>query len=217
MTEVISPFFDLDENNVVDNSITEFEYLEYLPRDSNNMNKASQHIIETRDEDVYLLPHKAFLEVRGRLQTAANNANYAANDAISLVNNGWSLFQSAQYQLSNKTVEDVNDYLPYASTILNLIMFSDDYSRSTASNMLWIRDTLTGQPTLKQNLVAVANDANAAVTRDGFNAAIAAYNTNQTANLFLPLSQIFGFCKDITNVFRGVKHSLLLDRAVRTK
>jgi len=29
----------------------------------------------------------------------------------------------------------------------------------------------------------------------------------------LPLSQIFGFFKDIHNVFRGVKHTLVMDRA----
>jgi len=28
----------------------------------------------------------------------------------------------------------------------------------------------------------------------------------------LPLSQIFGFCCDIDKVFRGVKHSLIIDR-----
>ena len=136
MREITSPYFDLDETNVVDNSTTQFEYLEYLPCDSNNMSKDGQHIIETKDEDVYLLSHKAFVEVRGRLQTAAANANYAVGDIFSLVINGWSLFQSVQYQINNRIIEDVNDYFPYASTILNLVMFSDDYSRSTASNML---------------------------------------------------------------------------------
>ena len=28
----------------------------------------------------------------------------------------------------------------------------------------------------------------------------------------LPLSQIFGFCRDIDKVFRGVKHSIVVDR-----
>ena len=109
--------------------------LNILPRDSNNMNKNGIHIFETKDEDVFLLPHKSVLEVRGKLQTNVN-ANYNYNDAISLVNNGWSLFQLAQYQLNNQTIENINLYLPQASTILNLVSFSDDYSRSTASNML---------------------------------------------------------------------------------
>lgn len=230
MTEVTSPYLHINENNLIDNSITEFEYVEYLPRDSNNMNRNGQHIIETKDEDVFLLPHKAFLEVRGKLQTNAN-ADYNNNDVISLVNNGWSLFQTAQYQLNNQTIENINLYLPQASTILNLVSFSDDYSRSTASNMLWFKDTGTGTPLPKQNFVQVANDANANAVRDGLRALVDIYNNNQQANigftarrsittgnkqitLMLPLSQIFGFCRDVDKVFRGVKHSLIIDREV---
>ena len=218
----------IKETNLVDNSITEFEYVEYLPRDSNNMNKDGQHIIETKDEDVFLLPHKAYLEIRGKLQTNAN-ANYNNNDVISLVNNGWSLFQTAQYQLNNQTIENINLYLPQASTILNLVSFSDDYSRSTASNMLWFKDTGTDSPSLKQNFGGVADDANANAVRDGIRAIVEIYNNNLQANigftarqnittgnkqitLMLPLSQIFGFCRDIDKVFRGVKHSIVVDR-----
>ena len=225
MTEVTSPYLQIKENNWVDNSINEFEYVEYLPRDS-NFNREGQHIIETKDEDVFLLPHKAFLEVRGKLQT---NANYNNNDAISLVNNGWSLFQTAQYQLNNQTVENINLYLPQASTILNLVSFSDDYSRSTALNMLWFKDTGNGLASIKQTFNQIADDANAAAVRDGLRNAIQIYNHNELANLgftarqkittgnkqitlMLPLSQIFGFCRDIDKVFRGVKHTLIIDR-----
>jgi len=31
-----------------------------------------QNIIETKDEDMFLLPHKAFFKIRGLLQTNAN-------------------------------------------------------------------------------------------------------------------------------------------------
>ena len=66
--------------------------------------------------------------------------------------------------------------------------------------------------------------------RDGVRALIERYNNNQQANigfsarqslttgnkqitLMLPLSQIFGFCRDIDKVF-GVKHTLIVDREV---
>ena len=55
-----------------------------------------KHIFETKDEDLFLLTHKAFLEIRGKLQTNAD-ANYNNHDVSSLVNNGLSLFQTAQY------------------------------------------------------------------------------------------------------------------------
>ena len=82
MTQVTSPYLQIKEANLIDNSITEFEYVEYLPRDSNNMNKFGLQIFETRDDDVFLLPHKAYLEIRGKLQTTAN-ANYQDDDVIS--------------------------------------------------------------------------------------------------------------------------------------
>ena len=69
------------------------------------------------------------------------DAYYNKHDVISLVNSGWSLFQTAQYQLNNQTIENINLYLPQASTILNLVSFIDNYSKSTASNMLWYKDT----------------------------------------------------------------------------
>ena len=128
MTQVTNPYLQINESNLMDNSITEFEYVEYLPRDSNNMNKDGQHIFETKNEDVFLLPHKAFLEIRGKLQTNAD-ANYNNHDIISLVNNNWFLFQTAQYQLNNQKIENINLYLPQASTILNLVSFSDAYSK----------------------------------------------------------------------------------------
>ena len=125
-----------------------------------------KHIFETKDEDLFLLTHKAFLEIRGKLQTNAD-ANYNNHDVSSLVNNGLSLFQTAQYQLNNQTIENINLYLPQVSTILNLVSFSDDYSKSTASYMLWCKDTGTGGVFLKQNFTNVAEDANANAVRDG--------------------------------------------------
>ena len=150
ITQVTNPYLQINESNFIDNSITEFEFVVYLPIDSNNMNKDGQHIFETKGEDVFLLPHKAFLEIRGKLQTNPD-ANYNNHDVILLVNNGWSLFQTAQYLLNNQMIESINLYLQQASTILNLVSFSDDYLKSTASNMLWYKDTGTGGIFLKQN------------------------------------------------------------------
>ena len=150
-TKVVSPYWRVFESPDEDDSITEFEYIEYLPNDSSNMDKDGDHTIETRDLDKYLLPHKAVLEVRGRL-VKEDGINYADTDAITLTNNGWSLFRSLQYQIDNKVVEGVNQYLPQASTIMNLVQFSDDYSRSTATNMFCNRDTSTGAADINEFL-----------------------------------------------------------------
>ncbi|DAC81746.1 TPA_asm: hexon [Trichoplax MELD virus] len=230
MSELVSQYLRIDEPNHADNSIVEFEYIEYLPRDT-DMDKGS-YLIETRDEDVYLLPHKAVIEIRGNL-TKDSGSLYNADDAVTLVNNGLSLFRSAQYQINNHTVEEINDWLPYASTILNLVMYSDDYSRSIATNMLWYRDTATGKPNMTEFdmtesfPVSIASDVvtvKAKQIRDmklvtnpqynrGFHARQLLTTGDKQISLLIPLSSIFGFCKDVDTVFRGVKHTLQLDRA----
>ena len=92
--------------------------------------------------DAYLLPHKAVLEVPGRLTKADGPGDYVAQE-IKLTNGGWSLFRWGKYEMINNTVEEMNEFLPQASTIMNLLLYSDDYGRSSANNMLWYKDTGT--------------------------------------------------------------------------
>ncbi|RDD36229.1 hypothetical protein TrispH2_011689 [Trichoplax sp. H2] len=160
-------------------------------------------------------------------------SNILSGSGVKTVNNGLSLFRSAQYQINNHTVEEINDWLPYASTILNLVMYSDDYSRSIATNMLWYRDTATGKPNMTEFdmtesfPVSIASDVvtvKAKQIRDmklvtnpqynrGFHARQLLTTGDKQISLLIPLSSIFGFCKDVDTVFRGVKHTLQLDRA----
>ena len=95
-SDVAAPHWQIFEPPMIDKSTAEFEWVEYQQRDANQMNKpdGGQYTIETRDLDAYLLPHKALLEVRGRLVVAATDADYAAQE-ITLTNGGWSLFRSA--------------------------------------------------------------------------------------------------------------------------
>ena len=103
MEKIKSPYLDLFEDFTVDDSIKRLEYIEYLPRDSANMDRDGRHVLETRDLDIFLLPHKAFLEVRGKL-VKNDNTNYAANNNVALVNNGWSLFHTAELHLNDQQV-----------------------------------------------------------------------------------------------------------------
>lgn len=237
MESITDPAFEIFEKPTRDDSVTEFEYVEYLPRDTNTLNNDGQLIsIETKDLDEYLLPHKAVLEIRGRLKQAGNGADYDADDNITLCNNGWSLFRSVEYQMNNQIVESISQYAPVASTIMNLVQFSDDYGRSTATNMLWYKDTSTGAavsnefPTAATALPTgtVANNAEATgaqlrtaldalITKvpefnHGFASRKAVTTGDKDTCMFLPLSSILGCCKDIDTVFMGVKHTLQLTR-----
>ena len=75
------------------------------------MDKADggQNTIETQDIDAYLLPHKAVLEVRGRLTKADGSGDYTDQE-ITLTNGGWSLFRSGKYEMNNHTVEEINEF-----------------------------------------------------------------------------------------------------------
>ena len=44
--KIVSPYLRIFDNPIEDDSISRFEYIEYLPRDSSNMNKDGDHIIE---------------------------------------------------------------------------------------------------------------------------------------------------------------------------
>lgn len=231
-----NPMFNLFEPPMRDDSVTEYDYVEYQPRDA-DMDKDGQIIIETKDLDSYLYPHNAVLEVRGRLVKASNDSNYAATDQVALVNNGWSLFKTLEYKVNDKLIESIADHAPIASTIMNLVQFSDDYSRSSASNQFWYRDTGTGAADAAEYVAGatvlpagtVGDNAQTATgknLRDAFDA----YGRNTTYNagfkarqllctgdqdvcMYLPLKSVLGFCKDIDTVFMGVKHSLNLTRA----
>ena len=69
---------------MIDRSTTEFEYVEYQQRDANQMDKADggQYAIETRYMDAYQLPHKAVLEVRGRLTKADGSGDYTDQEIM---------------------------------------------------------------------------------------------------------------------------------------
>ena len=232
MTKLVSNYLQLFEEPIVDDSTSEFEYVEYVTRDV-DVDKNGQRILETQDLDMYLLPHKSYIEIRGKL-VKTNGDNYDAGAQVALVNNGWALFQSAQYQVNNTTIEDVNLYMPQASTIMNLVMFSDDYSRSTSTNMMWAKDTGTGgavshefEPAasmLRVADVADVTEMTGKLFRDHFSVKRnPAYNAgfaqrraictgDKTVCMWLPPAAIFGFCRDVQTVFRGVKHTLVLNR-----
>ena len=94
--------------------------------------------------------------MRGRLTKADGSGDYTDQE-ITLTNGGWSLFRSGKYEMNNHTVEEINEYLLQASTNINLLSYSDGYGRSSATNMLWYKDTGTaGASSSKYTDVSVA-------------------------------------------------------------
>src|SRR5205085_9730356 len=101
----------------------------------------------------------SFLHVRGR-SLKDDGAAMNGNDYATLSNNGFNLFQRAKYFVEDKEIEDIEN-VGIATTVLNLVEFSDDYARSAAQNMWWYKDTADSTSTSR--FLYDANDKATAV------------------------------------------------------
>ena len=86
-----------------------------------------------------------------------------------------------------------------ATTMLGLLKYPDDFSKSTGLNQLWYKDT---------SAVADANNAGFVVRRDH----IKNSNPKGSFSFIIPLKHIFDFCEDYDKVVYGFKHTLTLTR-----
>ena len=183
-----------------DDSIDKYEDIAYEPVAGTNLNASGQDIrltIET--QDIFTHPSESFLIIEGRL-LRANDNSYGANDPVSITNNGiMHLFKRIRYELSGQEIENIMN-VGQATTMLGLLKYPDDFSRSKGLNQLWQKDTTVN-----------AEEANA-----GWNARrlyiITGSDPRGTFSFRIPLKHIFGFCGDYDKVVYGLKHNLTLTR-----
>ena len=125
-----------------DTSIDKYEDVENEPVAGTNLNNHGGDIrlyIET--QDTFTHPSKSYLIVEGRL-TKADNNSYGDNDVISLTNNGvMHPFKNIRYKLLGQEIEKIM-YPGQATTMLGLLKYPDDFSKSKRLNQLWYNDTL---------------------------------------------------------------------------
>ena len=126
-----------------DDSIDKYEDIEYEPVAGTNLNSSGGDIrlaIET--QDIFTHPSESFLIIEGRLLKPDNNS-YGDNDTISLTNNGiMHLFKRIRYDLSGQETESLL-HPGQATTMLGLLKYPDDFSKSKGLNQLWYKDTDT--------------------------------------------------------------------------
>ena len=189
-----------------DDSIDKYEDVEYEPVAGTNLNSSGADIrlaIET--QDIFTHPSKSFLIIEGRL-VKANNNSYRNDDAITLTNNGiMHLFKRIRYELSGQEIENIMN-VGQSTTMLGLLKYPNDFSKSKGLNQLWYKDTTSAA-------VIDKDDAN-------FNAGfkirqdyiIKSSNPKGSFSFKIPLKHIFGFCGDYDKVVYGLKHNLTLTR-----
>ena len=183
-----------------DDSIDKYEEIAYEPVAGTNLNSSGQDIrltIET--QDIFTHPSESYLIVEGRLLKGDNNS-YGNNDLITLTNNGiMHLFKRIRYDLSGQEIENIMN-VGQATTMLGLLKYTEDFSRSKGLNQLWYIDTTPN-----------AEDAN-----NGFDNRrvyiVPNSNPRGSFSFRIPLKHIFGFCEDYDKVVYGLKHNLTLTR-----
>ena len=119
-----------------DDSIDKYEEIAYEPVSGTNLNASGQDIrltIET--QDIFTHPSESFLIIEGRL-LKNNNNSYGNDDAIALTNNGiMHLFKRIRYELSGQEIENIIN-VGQATTMLGLLKYPDDFSKSKGLNQL---------------------------------------------------------------------------------
>ena len=183
-----------------DDSIDKYEDIAYEPVAGTNLNASGQDIrltIET--QDIFTHPSESYLIIEGRLLKTDNNS-YGDDDPVTLTNNGiMHLFKRIRYELSGQEIENIMN-VGQATTMLGLLKYPDDFSKSKGLNQLWSKDI---------NVNANTNNIGWNVRRLYI---IATSNPKETFSFRIPLKHIFGFCEDYDKVVYGLKHNLTLTR-----
>ena len=196
----MSSIFRITDPIPSDNGIDRYEEIEYEPVVGTGLNNPGgdiRLIIET--QDIFTHPSESFLFIEGRLLKDNNNP-YGDDNLISLTNNGMMhLFKNIRYELSGQEIENIMN-VGQATTMLGLLKYPDDFSKSKGLNQLWYKDTTTA-----------ASEANTGfkIRRDYI---IKDSNPKGTFSFRIPLKHIFGFCEDYDKVVYGLKHTLTLTR-----
>ena len=167
-----------------DDSIDKYEEIAYEPLAGTNLNASGQDIrltIET--QDIFTHTSESYLIIEGRL-LRANDNSYGANDPVSITNNGiMHLFKRIRYELSGQEIENIMN-VGQATTMLGLLKYPDDFSKSKGLNQLWYKDTNTN---------AEANNVGWEVRRFQI---LVSSDPRGAFSFRIPLKRIFGFCGD---------------------
>ena len=193
-----------------DDSIDKYEEFAYEPIVGANKNTPGQDIrITIETQDIFTHPSESYLIITGQL-LQANGTPYVFANPVSLANNGiLYLFKRIRYELSGQEIENIMN-VGQATTMLGLLKYPDDFSKSKGLNQLWYKD-------IKNTTILDPANAN-------FNAGfkvrhdyIFGNTDNVAANVGkfsfrIPLKHIFGFCEDYDKIVYGLKHTLTLTR-----
>ena len=207
----MADILQITEDIPVDDSIYDYEYKEYNPIAGTDVNRGSI-VITIEAQDIYTHPAESFLIIDGKLikeavapgpnPPAGADVPYNNNDNVALINNGLMyLFSDVRYHLASHEMEVLQNP-GQASTMLGLLKYPDDFSKSFGLNQLWFNDT---NPDADR-----ANNQGFNVRQDYI---INLSNPRGTFSFKIPLKHFLGFCEDYNKILYGMQQKLTLTRS----
>ena len=204
----MADILQITEDIPVDDSIYDYEYKEYNPiaGTAAELNRGSI-IIVIEAQDIYTHPAESFLLVEGQL-IKDDDTPYLLDDKVALINNGiMYLFTDVRYHLASHEIEVLQNP-GHATTMLGMLKFPDDFSKSQGLNQCWIKDTGNGDTTtdgenknegfsLRRNYIINMPEGD---------------NNKGKFNFKIPLKHFFGFCEDYRKILYGMQQRLTLTR-----
>ena len=136
-TETHDDCLDITEPFVYDESIQSLQYFEFTPQTFANCNTVGHPIkIYINAQDVYTLPSKSYINIKGQLRRNDNNNPYAAADEVALINNAMMyLFTEIKYDLDNTNIEKLSSPGQITS-LFGYLSQPDDFSTSAGLEVL---------------------------------------------------------------------------------
>ena len=205
----MADILQVTEDIPVDDSIYEYEYKEYNPIVGTDLNRGSI-VLTIESQDIYTHPAESFLVIEGQLAAPvapplAGVGPYADADVVTLINNGiMYLFSDVRYHLASHEIEVLQNP-GHATTMLGLLKYPDDFTKSQGLNQLWLPDT-----NIDNN-----NEANK-VDNKGFKKRneyiIRTSDPKGTFSFKIPLKHFLGFCEDYKKILYGIQQRLTLTR-----
>ena len=206
----MADILQITEDIPVDDSIYEYEYKEYNPiaGKAGDLNRGSI-VIVIEAQDIYTHPAESFLIIDGKLVKNADGSTFANDNVITLINNAiMYLFSDVRYHLASHEIEVLQNP-GHATTMLGMLKYPDDFTKSQGLNQLWYPDENSGTTEMRKDN---DNFNNGFTIRQNY--IIKSPNTNGNFSFKIPLKHFFGFCEDYKKVIYGMQQRLTLTRVV---
>ena len=203
----MADILQITEDIPVDDSIYEYEYKEYNPITGTDLNRGSI-VITIESQDIYTHPAESFLVIEGQIIKEAPvppaAAEYVNDDKIALINNGLMyLFSDVRYHLASHEIEVLQNP-GHATTMLGLLKYPDDFTKSQGLNQVWAPDTDEG--------TAIDENKGFKLRRDYIINMVEGAGNKGKFNFKIPLKHFLGFCEDYKKILYGMQQRLTLTR-----